>query len=129
MQFEKPKINTARAAYNSEELAVDVGTNIFAARTKKGWTQKRLAEEMKTLQPSIARVENGNTLPSLDFLMKTAKALDTGLIAPTIENVIMAPSTTFSQNASHSYSGYCSRLTPSSIIGYVSSPFSQFVNQ
>jgi transcriptional regulator with XRE-family HTH domain len=74
-----------RAAYNTAELAVDVGTNIFAARTKKGWTQKRLAQRLKTLQPSIARVENGNALPSLNLLLRIAKALGTGVVAPTFE--------------------------------------------
>lgn len=88
MRFEKPKINVPQAAYNAAELIVDVGTNIFAARTKKGWTQERLAKRLKTLQPSIARVENGNALPSLNFLLRIAEALGTGVVAPTFESLL-----------------------------------------
>jgi len=91
MKSEKPKIAMSKAVDNAAELAVDVGTNIFAARTKKGWTQKKLAERLNTLQPSVARVENGNALPSLDFLLRIAKALGTGLIAPTFDSLVSHP--------------------------------------
>lgn len=87
MRFEKPEVTSSPFAYNSVELAVDVGVNIFAARTKKGWTQLKLAQKMETLQPAIARVECGNALPSLDFLLRIAKSLGTGLVAPTFESI------------------------------------------
>ena len=85
MKSEKPEIISSPYAYTADELAVDIGVNVFAARTKKGWTQTQLAKKMKTVQPSIARIELGNTIPSLDFLLRIAKALGTGVVAPTFE--------------------------------------------
>lgn len=99
MRFEKPQINLSQAAYDAAELSIDVGSNIFAARTKKGWTQVQLAKRLKTLQPSIARLENGNSLPSLDFLIRIAKALGTGLIAPTFESLVQLMPDSFSKNS------------------------------
>ncbi len=92
MKYIKPQLNIPVAAYNGPELAIDTGSNVFAARTKKGWTQAQLARKMKTLQPSIARVENGNTVPSLPFLLKIARAIGTGLVAPTFESILPSAS-------------------------------------
>jgi len=39
-------------------------------------TQTQLAEMIGTRQPSIARLENGSSIPSLSFLNKIAMALD-----------------------------------------------------
>ena len=40
-----------------------------------GLTQAQLAEMVGTRQPSIARLENGTSTPSLTFLTKVAEAL------------------------------------------------------
>ncbi len=88
MEFKKPEIKASPFAYTADELAVDVGVNIFAARIKKGWTQERLAKKMGTLQPSVARIERGNKIPSLDYMLRVAKALGTGLVAPTFESLV-----------------------------------------
>jgi transcriptional regulator with XRE-family HTH domain len=67
---------------NYQELAIDVGVSILAARVKKGLTQAKLAALIGSNQPVIARIERGNALPSLDFLMRIAEALGTFIIAP-----------------------------------------------
>lgn len=63
-------------------MAVDVGCNIFEARTRKGWTQKKLAQAIHSHQTCIARLEGGDALPSLRLLLKIANALETSLIIP-----------------------------------------------
>lgn len=83
----RPKHLKKHASYTQKELSRDVAVKIFAARMKKGLTQAQLAKRINTLQPSIARAESGNILPGLDFLLKIANALDTGLIAPTFESL------------------------------------------
>ena len=60
----------------SNILSKDIGTNIKNARLKKKMTQLQLAEQVGTYQPSIAKLEAGKNLPSLQFLSKIAKALD-----------------------------------------------------
>ncbi|MCL5091005.1 MAG: helix-turn-helix transcriptional regulator [Patescibacteria group bacterium] len=53
---------------------------VIDARQKKGLTQKELAKKIGTKQSAIARLESGNANPSLEFLMKLAKATETELI-------------------------------------------------
>lgn len=53
--------------------------NIIEKRLAKGYTQKTLAHKIGTKQSSIARLESGSYNPSLVFLTKIAKALDTKL--------------------------------------------------
>lgn len=50
-------------------------SQLIAARTKKGMTQKELADKMGTKQSAIARLEAGNVNPSLGFLEKIASVL------------------------------------------------------
>src|SRR3989339_2119369 len=68
--------------YEKYDIAFEIGQMIIEARILKGITQNQLASLVKTKQPSIARLENGQKLPSLRFLSKIAKALKTHLIAP-----------------------------------------------
>lgn len=62
------------------DLKRDISRMVIEARIIKGITQEKLAEMTNTQQPSIARLENGNSLPSLKFLDKIARALKTRLI-------------------------------------------------
>lgn len=71
-----------RKKNKSIDLGFEIGKMITEARVKKGITQKQLAKKMGTQQPSIARVENGTVLASLDFLQKMAKAFRTSLVPP-----------------------------------------------
>lgn len=67
------------------ERELEVGYQIARLRILRGLTQKQLAELVRTHQPSIARLENGNSEPSLSFLERVATALDANVeirIAP-----------------------------------------------
>lgn len=71
--------------YEKPDVAFDIAKNVIKARAVFGINQKKLAELVGTKQPSIARLESGNTLPSLSFLSKIAEALGTRLLAPEFE--------------------------------------------
>ena len=58
----------------SHEL--EPGYQVARLRIQHGLTQAQLAELVGTHQPSIARLENGTSDPSLAFLKRIAKALD-----------------------------------------------------
>ncbi len=57
----------------AEEL--EPGYQVARLRMLRGLTQVQLAEMIGTRQPSIARLENGTSTPSLSFLNKIAEAL------------------------------------------------------
>ena len=50
-------------------------SELISARIKKGITQKELALKVGTKQSAIARLEAGNTNPSLEFLQKIAQVM------------------------------------------------------
>ncbi len=52
-----------------------IGDRIADLRTKRGWTQQRLAEEVGTNQGNIARIESGKYNITLDRLQEIAGAL------------------------------------------------------
>jgi transcriptional regulator with XRE-family HTH domain len=68
--------------YNQPDLAFEIGEMVIDARVKFGLTQAELAKLAETQQPSIARLENGTTLPTLTFLEKLAKSMGTYLVGP-----------------------------------------------
>jgi len=55
---------------------LEPGYQIAHLRIQRGLTQAQLAEMVGTRQPSIARLENGSSVPSLSFLDRIATALD-----------------------------------------------------
>ena len=55
-------------------------SQLISARTKKGLTQAQLAKKMGTKQSAIARIEGGDSNPSIAFLEKLTKALGSKLI-------------------------------------------------
>ena len=55
---------------------LEPGHQITRLRIEHGLTQAQLAELVGTKQPSIARLESGETLPSLSFLKRVARALN-----------------------------------------------------
>jgi len=61
---------------------------IAALRMKKGWSQQRLADEMGTSQPQVARIESGRLDPQLSTLRKLSAALGCGMqeIIQALEN-------------------------------------------
>ncbi len=55
---------------------MEPGYQIARLRIQRGLTQAQLAEMVGTRQPTIARLENGSSVPSLSFLERIARALD-----------------------------------------------------
>lgn len=49
--------------------------DIIRLRDEASLTQKQLAELIGTKQPAIARIENGDVMPSVQMLTKIANAL------------------------------------------------------
>ncbi len=72
--WEADKLKNPEFKVIAEEL--EPGYQIARLRILKGLTQAQLAERVGTRQPSIARLENGTSVPSLSFLQKIASALD-----------------------------------------------------
>ena len=65
-----------KAAYEALETA----QQIARLRIARGLTQAELAALVGTKQPSIPRLEKGETLPSLAFLTRVADALGARLV-------------------------------------------------
>jgi len=55
-------------------------SQLIEARIKKGLTQEQLADKIGTKQSAIARLESGNSNPSIAFLEKITKAVDSELV-------------------------------------------------
>jgi len=70
---ESMKNPSFRAEMGRYDLALEIGLLVLKERMKAGMTQGQLAKKLKTRQPSIARLENGEQLPSLKFLEKVFK--------------------------------------------------------
>lgn len=68
-----------RQAYLELQPEFAIIRRIIEARIKEGITQKELAKKMKTKQSAISRLESGRANPSLNFLQRLAKALDSRL--------------------------------------------------
>lgn len=71
--WEAQKIKDPEFIAATEEL--EPGYQVARLRILRGLTQAQLAEMVGTHQPSIARLENGSSNPSLSFLNKIAAAL------------------------------------------------------
>jgi len=68
--------------YARIDLPLEIAIEVSLARNKKKMTQSQLAKKIGTKQPSIARIENGNYLPSLRTMQKIAEALNMEIIPP-----------------------------------------------
>ena len=68
-----------KRAYDDLELEYSIIAQIIQKRLKKGLSQKQLAEKIGTKQSAIARLEGGTTNPSVGFLERISKALDSKL--------------------------------------------------
>lgn len=67
---------------NKHKLPLVISAMLIKARQTKKMTQQELADELGTRQSSIARLENGLSLPSLLFLKRIADIYKTDLIPP-----------------------------------------------
>ena len=63
-----------RAAYDNLAGEFDLARELIAARVRAGLTQAEVAERMGTSQSVIARLESGVRMPSVNTLLKFAKA-------------------------------------------------------
>lgn len=68
-----------REALKESELEYQIARALIKARIEKGYTQKELANKLNTKQSVVSRVESGRTTPSISFLKRLAKELDTSL--------------------------------------------------
>jgi len=64
-----------KKAYDDLEVEYSIITQVIQKRLDKKMSQKQLAEKVGTKQSAIARLEGGNTNPSVAFLEKVSKAL------------------------------------------------------
>jgi len=53
-----------------------IGRNVAAERTRRDWTQQRLAEKSGVSESYVAKIESGAHMPSVYILGKIAGALD-----------------------------------------------------
>lgn len=63
------------AAYEEAGLALRMAELFYAARTGAGLTQTELARRMGTTQPTIAKIEGGGRVPTIDMLDRLARAV------------------------------------------------------
>lgn len=63
-----------RHAYEAMGPEFDLARELIAARVRAGLTQAQLARRMGTTQSAIARLESGKRLPSMNTLVRYAKA-------------------------------------------------------
>ena len=68
-----------RKEYESLEPEYKLAAGLIRLRLSKGLTQAQLAALLNTKQESIARLESGNSLPSLSTVRRVADALDAEL--------------------------------------------------
>lgn len=59
---------------------MNFGEEIRKARISKGYTQANLALKSGMTQPQIARIENNDTQPRINTLIKISNALDLKLV-------------------------------------------------
>jgi transcriptional regulator with XRE-family HTH domain len=60
---------------NEIEAVAQIVNAIHQRRIELGWTQKELADKVGVHQESVARIENGGTIPRLDTVFRLALAL------------------------------------------------------
>ena len=73
------KDKATREAYQKLGAEFALAQTVIEKRLAKGFTQATLAHKIGTKQSAIARLESGSYNPSLFFMEKIAKALDTKL--------------------------------------------------
>lgn len=68
-----------KSEYEALGPEYEVIKTIIKERTRRGWSQTELAEAIGSRQPVISRLERGDGNPSLQTLIRIAKALDLSL--------------------------------------------------
>lgn len=79
--FEKLKSKSYRGAYVAEHVRTGIAYQIRALRTQRGWSQKRLAEEMGKPQSVVSRLEDPDYgKVSIQTLLEGCAAFDVALV-------------------------------------------------
>lgn len=76
---EKLKDQKFKAEYDRLQPEFALIEAVLKARKEKGLTQKEIAKEIGTKQSVISRLESGKANPTVAFLQKFAKALQSSL--------------------------------------------------
>lgn len=67
------------AAYQAEETRLatyrSIAATVIHGRGARGWTQRRLAEEIGTTHTVVSRIESGRHAVSVDTLLRLSDAL------------------------------------------------------
>lgn len=63
-----------RAAYDAQADEFDLARELIAARVRAGLTQGEVAQRMGSTQSAVARLESCAHMPSVNTLLKFAKA-------------------------------------------------------
>src|SRR5258708_29437246 len=66
-------------AYAAAALAGELAELVYNLRDRAGLTQAELARRMGTTQSSIARIESGGSLPTVEMLARLARAMGISL--------------------------------------------------
>ena len=102
---------------DNNDLIIELSNLVTHARLYAGISQAELAKRIGTKQPSIARVENGKIYPSLNFLEKIAKAVNTYLVPPHF--AFMDPvNTSIVRQGNNSKTGNLIKRIPSPYMAY-----------
>jgi transcriptional regulator with XRE-family HTH domain len=79
--FEKLRSKSYRDAYVAEHVRTGIAYQIRALRTQRGWSQKRLAEEMGKPQSVVSRLEDPDYgKVSVQTVLDGAAAFDVALL-------------------------------------------------
>ncbi len=65
--------------YDKLQPEYELINKLIEARIKKKMTQKDIADRMGTKQSALARLESGNSNPTIKFVQKLATALGTDI--------------------------------------------------
>jgi ribosome-binding protein aMBF1 (putative translation factor) len=66
-------------AYAAAALAGELAELVYDLRDRAGLTQAELASRIGTTQSSIARIENGGSLPTVEILARLPRAMGISL--------------------------------------------------
>ena len=75
--FKRPGV---RKAYMEMQPEMQIIRKLALARTRKGFSQRKLAKKIGITQSSLARFEAGGTNPTLSFLQKITSGLGLKLV-------------------------------------------------
>jgi len=81
-QFKKEafKREGVRKAYSELQPELQIVRKLALARSKRGFSQRKLAQKIGITQSALARFETGKTNPTLSFLQKITSGLGLKLL-------------------------------------------------